>query len=124
MRKERAILKAVGSVLFAIIASAHHWLHTLLIAIGLTALGTGLLNLSPTYKMIFLLFSLLLSGWFLVVTKRKWNKSRPAAWVYLISSLISIVIVATALPQAITDITKAPQQQIDEQVDHNAHHSS
>lgn len=123
MKKERAILKSIGSVLFAIFASAHHWLHTLLIALGLTSLGTGLFSLSPAVKIIFLVVSLLLSVWFIVVAKRKWSRARPAAWVYLISSIISIALVATALPQAITDNTQQPQQQIDQQQDdHSIHH--
>jgi thiol:disulfide interchange protein len=122
MKKERAIIKSIGSILFAIFASAHHWLHTLLIALGLTSLGTGLFSLSPAVKIIFLLISLLLSAWFIVVAKRKWIKARPAAWVYLVSSIISIVLVATALPQAISDIADQPQQQIDQQQNHSVHH--
>lgn len=122
MKKERAILKSIGSVLFAIFASAHHWLHTLFIALGLTSLGTGLFSLSPSVKIIFLLISLLLSTWFIGVAKRKWHKDRPAAWVYLVSSIISILLVATALPQAISGILKQPQQQIDQQQNHSEHH--
>ncbi len=121
-RKKKDFLKSTGSILFAIFASAHHWLHTLLIALGLTTLGTGLLKMPPSLKIIFLLISLLLSGWFIVVTKRKWQKDRPAAWVYLVSSIISIVLVTTALPQAIVNLSDQPEQQVDQQVDHSQHH--
>lgn len=120
-KKERAVLKSIGSVLFAIFASAHHWLHTLLIALGLTSLGAGLFSFSPIVKMMFLLASLLLSVWFIVVAKRKWRKARPAAWVYLVSSVISIVLVATALPQAIGGFADDPSQ-LDQQEDHLEHH--
>lgn len=86
VKKNRGIIKAIGSVLFAIIASSHHWVHTLLIALGLTTLSSGLLSLSPSTKIIFLLVSLVISAWFIRVAKRKWSYDRPAAWVYLISS--------------------------------------
>lgn len=121
-KKKGDFLKSTGSILFAIFASAHHWLHTLLIALGLTTLGAGLLKMPPSLKIIFLLISLLLSGWFIVVTKRKWQKDRPAAWVYLVSSIISIVLVTTALPQAIVDLSDQPEQQVDQQEDHSKHH--
>lgn len=111
VKKERTILKAIGSVLFALVASAHHWLHMLLIALGLTTLGAGLFSLSPTVKIIMLLVSLAVSVWFIAVAKRKWNQDRPAAWVYLISSLISIAVVVTAIPQTIAGITQPQKQQ-------------
>lgn len=123
-KKERTLLKGIGSVLFAIIASSHHWLHTLLIALGFTALGSSLLLISPSIKIVFLLISLFVSVWFIFVAKRKWNHNRPAAWVYFISSFISIVLVITAIPQTINDLTEKPtpqQQQLDNSVDHNLH---
>lgn len=49
--------------------------------------------------------------WFIRVSKRKWAKDRPAAWVYLISSLISIILVFTAIPNTITSFTQPTQQQ-------------
>lgn len=128
-KKERTLLKAIGSVLFAFIASSHHWLHTLLIALGFTTLGSGLLLLSPSIKIIFLLVSLLVSGWFIIVAKRKWNHNRPSAWVYLISSIISIILVVSAIPQTINELNTektSPQQQEQQQTDnpeeHNLHH--
>lgn len=128
-KKDRTFLKAIGSVLFAFIASSHHWLHTLLIALGFTTLGSSLFLMSPPLKLIFLLISLLVSGWFIVVAKRKWKKNRPSAWVYLISSIISIVLVISAIPQTINELTtekNAPQQQEQQQTDnpegHNLHH--
>lgn len=111
VKKERTLLRAIGSVLFAIIASSHHWLHTLLIALGLTTLGAGLVSLPPALKAVFLLVSLVFSIWFIIVAKRKWHGNRPAAWVYLISSVISIVLVITAIPQTITALTQPAQQQ-------------
>jgi hypothetical protein len=60
-KKEKGILKAIGSVLIAIFASSHHWVHTLLIALGLTSLGTGLFSLSPWVKIVFMLISLVIS---------------------------------------------------------------
>lgn len=110
-KKDKGIIKAIGSVLFAFIASSHHWVHTLLIALGLTTLSSSLLSLSPPTKIIFLLVSLVFSAWFIRVAKRKWDYDRPAAWVYLISSIISIVMVMTALPQAISDVFPQSQQQ-------------
>ena len=54
-KKGKGIIKATGSVLLAIIASSHHWVHTLLLALGLTTLSSSLLSFSPTTKIIFLL---------------------------------------------------------------------
>lgn len=120
-KNRKPILKAVGSVVLAIIASSHHWLHTLLIALGLTSLGAGLFSLSPPIKVILLLFSITVSLWFLRVSIRKWNGDRAVAWVYLISSTISIILIVTSLPQTIMDI-KQPQEL--EQQNHDDHHSS
>ena len=114
-KNEKTFLKAIGSVLFAIIASSHHWLHTLLIALGLTTLGTGLLALPPALKAVFLLVSLTFSVWFIIVSRHKWISDRPAALVYLISSLISIVLVITAIPQTITLLNQPVQQQQQQQ---------
>ncbi|WP_394237607.1 hypothetical protein [Niallia oryzisoli] len=126
-KKEKTFLKAVSSVLFAIIASSHHWLHTLLIALGLTTLGTSLLALPPSIRLVFLLVSLALSLWFIRVAKRKWSKDRPAAWVYLISSIISIILVFTAIPDTITGLNQPVKQQQNQQQeqnqDHQQHHN-
>ncbi|KLU60867.1 hypothetical protein CEB3_c28400 [Peptococcaceae bacterium CEB3] len=100
-RKDKSILKAVGSVLWAIIASSHHWLHTLLIAFGLTTLGTGLLALPGPVRILFLLASLVISVRFLFVARRTWHHERATAWVYLISSIISIVLVVAVVPQTV-----------------------
>ncbi|MDM5205382.1 hypothetical protein [Cytobacillus kochii] len=122
-KKERTLLKAVGSVLFAIIASSHHWLHTLLIALGLTTLGTGLFALPPSFRLVFLLISLILSLWFIRVAKKKWSRNRPASWVYLISSLISIILVITAIPDTITNLNQSdPVQQQEQQQDTQQQH--
>ena len=120
-KNEKTILKAIGSVLFAIIASAHHWLHTLLIALGLTSLGAGLLALPPALKAVFLLVSLIFSVWFIIVSRRKWISDRPAALVYLISSLISIVLVTTAIPQTITSLNQPAQQSQQQQQQQHSH---
>lgn len=110
-KKDKSIFKAIGSVFFAIIASSHHWLHTLLIALGLSTLSTGLFSVSPSLKFAFLLLSLIFSLGFILLAKRKWSYDRPSAWVYLISSLISIVLVVTALPQTFAALNQLPQQQ-------------
>ncbi|MGG5253418.1 hypothetical protein ACQYAD_07960 [Neobacillus sp. SM06] len=120
-KKEKGILKAIGSILLAIVASSHHWVHTLLIALGLTTLGTGLLSLSPWVKLSFMLVSLLVSVWMIRVAIRKWHHHRPVAWVYLISSILSIVIVLTALPQVMAGNNSPSQPQI-QQTDHQQHH--
>jgi len=120
-KKGKGIVQAIGSVLFAVIASSHHWVHTLLIALGLTTLSSSLLSLSPPAKIVFLLVSLFISGWFIVVVKRKWSYDRPSAWVYLISSVISIVMVISALPQAISDVIPPSQQQQQQQKDIHGH---
>ena len=119
-KKEKGILKAIGSVLLAIVASSHHWVHTLLIALGLTTLGSGLLSLSPGVKLGFMLVSLLVSVWMIRVALRKWHHHRSVAWVYLISSIVSIVIVLTALPQVIAG--NNPNQPPVQQTDHQQHH--
>lgn len=119
-KKDRAILKATGSVLFAIIASSHHWLHTLLIALGLTTLGAGIFTMPPLFKLIFLFISLILSGWFLFVAKRKWSINRPAAWVYLISSIISIILVLTAIPDTLNSLEQPSNQELP-QLQHEDH---
>lgn len=121
-KNDKPVLKAIGSIVLAVIASSHHWLHTLLIALGLTSLGAGLISLSPSVKVIFLLFSLAVSLLFLRVSRKKWHHDRGAAWVYLISSIISIILVTTALPQTIASFYQAPQeQQQQNHDDHNSH---
>lgn len=120
------ILKTTGSVLLAVIASSHHWLHTLFIALGLTTLGTELFSVSPWVKIFFLLLSILVSVRFLQVSKRRWTQNRPVAAVYLVSSIISIILVLSAIPQTISDFNQlsVTQQGEQEQVDHERHHSS
>jgi hypothetical protein len=121
--KKEGILKAIGSILIAIVASSHHWLHTLLIALGLTSLGTGLLSLPTWIKMGFMLFSLLISVLMLRVAKRKWNHHRSVSWVYLISSILSIIIVLTSLLQVFTS-NDPNQQNNDKQAEHQQHHNN
>lgn len=118
-KNDRSLIKAIGSVLLAIIASSHHWVHTLLLALGLTTLSTGLLGFSPSIRIVFLLISLLVSLWFIFTAKRIWGYNRPSAWVYLISSIISIALVFTAVPQTISVLSQSSQQQ---QQQHNDHH--
>lgn len=120
-KKDKPVLKSIGSIALAVIASSHHWLHTLLIAMGLTSLGAGLISLSPSIKVIFLFFSLAISILFLRVSRKKSHRDRGAAWVYLISSIISIILVTTALPQMIADFDQAPQEQ--QQQNHDEHNS-
>lgn len=120
-KKDKPILKSIGSIALAVVASSHHWLHTLLIAMGLTSLGAGLISLSPSVKGVFLLFSLAVSLMFLKVSRKKWNRDRGAAWVYLVSSIISIILVTTALPQTIADFYQSPQEQ--QQQEHDQHNS-
>ncbi len=119
-KKDKSMFKAIGSILFAIIASSHHWLHTLLIALGLSTLSTGLFSLSPPIKFAFLLLSFIFSTWFILLAKRKWSYDRPSAWVYLISSLISIVLVVTALPQTFTALNQSSPQLLQQEKD--SHH--
>jgi thiol:disulfide interchange protein len=119
-KKEKGILKAIGSVLIAIFASSHHWVHTLLIALGLTSLGTGLFSLSPWIKIVFMFISLLISVLMIRVAIRKWNHHRSVSWVYLISSILSIIIVLSALPQ--TFAGSNPGQQNNDQSVHQQHH--
>lgn len=78
-KKGKGIIKGIGSVLLAVIASSHHWIHTLLLALGLTTLSSSLLSLSPLTKIIFLLVSLVVSAWFIHIAKRKWSYDRPTA---------------------------------------------
>lgn len=92
----------------------------ILIALGLTTLGTGLLSISPTTKLIFMLISLVVSIWMIFVALKKWAHNRPAAWVYLISSIISIILVATAIPKIYVDNNQVPPQQ---EPQHQIHHS-
>lgn len=119
-KKGKTLIKAVSSVLLAVIASSHHWLHTLLIALGLTSLGAGLLSLPPLARIMIMIISIAVSLWFLNVCKRKWRTDRPAAWVYLISSIVSIILVMTSVPQTIADFNPETVQQ--EQQDHSEHH--
>jgi hypothetical protein len=120
-KKEKGILKAIGSILFAIFASSHHWLHTLLIALGLTTLGTGLLSLSPWMKIAFMLISLIISILMIRVAMRKWKHHRSVSWVYLISSLLSIIIVVTALFQVA--FNDNPRLSNNQHFNHQQHHN-
>jgi uncharacterized membrane protein YqjE len=120
-KKKKGILKAIGSILIAIFASSHHWLHTLLIALGLTSFGSGLLALSPWMKIVLMLISLLISGLMIRVAIRKWDHHRSVSWVYLISSILSIIIVLSSLFQVIT--VNNPSQQDNQQLEHKQHHN-
>lgn len=119
-KKEKGILKAIGSILVAIVASSHHWVHTLLIALGLTSLGTGLFSLSPWVKIVFMAISLIISILMIRVAVRKWNHHRSVSWVYIISSILSIIIVVSALPQAFA--ANNPSQQNNQTSIHQQHH--
>ncbi|MDT8899653.1 hypothetical protein [Anaeroselena agilis] len=120
-KREKSVLEAVGSVLLAIVASSHHWVHTILIALGLTTIGSGLLSLPGPFKILFLLVSLAISVRFIFVARQKWRQDRAVAWVYLISSVISIVLVATAVPQTAGELFNQSAQPIIE--GHQQHHS-
>jgi uncharacterized membrane protein (UPF0182 family) len=104
----KTVLKTIGSVFFAIIATSHHWLHMLLISVGLTSIGAVLFNMPPLLRIILLVISLAISIRFIFVAKRKWRHERPVAWVYVISSILSIVIVFSAVPQTINTIIQSP----------------
>ncbi|WP_400246539.1 hypothetical protein AB3U99_06665 [Niallia sp. JL1B1071] len=119
INKKSTLLKAVGSILFAIVASSHHWLHTLIIALGLTTLGAGLVALPPSIRLLLLLASFVFSVWFLIVAKRKWTKDRTTAIVYIVSSLISIILVITAIPDSISSMKQQEQQVEHNHNDHN-----
>jgi hypothetical protein len=123
-KKGKNIFKAIGSILFAIIASSHHWVHTLLIALGLTTLGSGLLSLSPSIKIALMTVSLIISIWMIWSAIRKWNHHRSTACIYLASSIISIVIVITALVQTVVEIKQTPVQEPGQgmPIDHSQHH--
>lgn len=120
-KKNRTLLKAGTSILFAIIASSHHWLHTLLIALGLTTLGASLLALSPIMRLLLLFVSFIFSLSFLLVAQRKWTKGRPAAFVYLISSLLSLILVISAIPDTLASVKQPPQQNLQQDHDHDEH---
>ncbi len=93
VKKDRTLLKAGTSILFAIIASSHHWLHTLLIALGLTTLGANLLALSPIMRFCFysyLLFFPYGFYWWHNVNGRK-NVQRPLFTLFLPYSLLSLL---------------------------------
>lgn len=117
--------RTVETVKKVIIPSSHHWVHTFLLALGLTTLSSSLLSFSPPVKIVFLMVFLVVSTWFIYIAKRKWSYDRPAAWVYLISSIILTVLVITALLQAIADILPPLQPQQEQQTlpkDQNLHH--
>ncbi|MCL6588054.1 MAG: hypothetical protein K6T72_16385, partial [Anoxybacillus sp.] len=122
--EKKSIFKAIGSILFAIIASSHHWVHTLLIALGLTTLGSGLFSMSPSVKISLMAVSLIISIWMTWSAISKWNHHRSIAWIYLVSSIISIVIVVTALFQTVTEIKQIPEQapRQERSIDHSQHH--
>jgi len=120
-KQGKGFIKGIGSVLLAVIASSHHWVHTLLLALGLTTFSSSLLSLSPPTKLIFLLVSLVVSAWFIHIAKRKWSYDRPSAWVYLISSIISIALVITSLPQAVSAVLPPSQQQQQQQPGKDIH---
>lgn len=101
-------LKSIGSVLFAIIATSHHWLHLLLISVGLTSVGAFLIDMPSILKIILLILSLVISIRFIFVAKRKWRDERSVAWVYVVSSILSIVIVFSAVPQTIYAMIQPP----------------
>ena len=120
-KKGKGFIKGIGSVLLAVIASSHHWVHTLLLALGLTTFSSSLLSLSPPTKLIFLLVSLVVSAWFIHIAKCKWSYDRPSAWVYLISSIISIALVITSLPQAVSAVLPPSQTQQQQGKDIHGH---
>lgn len=104
----KALLKSIISILFAIIATSHHWLHVLLISLGLTSVGAALFNLPPVLRIVLLFISLAVSIRFIFVAKRKWKRERSVAWVYVVSSILSIVIVFSVVPQTVSTIIQSP----------------
>lgn len=68
--------------------------------------------------------SLMISIWMIWSAIRKWNHHRSTAWIYLVSSIISIVIVATALVQTVVEINQTPGQEPGQEIpmDHSQHH--
>ncbi|UOF92285.1 hypothetical protein LSG31_09035 [Fodinisporobacter ferrooxydans] len=120
-KKGKGIRGSILSILFAFIASSHHWLHTLLIAFGLTSLGASLISMPPAIRTGFMILSLIISFWMLFVAWRKRITNRPAAWVYLISSLISIIVVVTSFSQFTGTPSSVPMSP-NATVDHASHH--
>ncbi|HMM21502.1 MAG TPA: hypothetical protein PKA10_12350 [Selenomonadales bacterium] len=118
-KKERSVLKGIGSILLAIVASSHHWVHTLLIALGLTTIGTSLLVLPGPLQALFLIVSLAVSLRFIFVAKRQWQNQRATATVYLISSIISIVLVVAVVPQTVNELFNQSGQRVIQEYEHS-----
>ncbi|MCM3800159.1 hypothetical protein M4A92_16320 [Caldibacillus thermoamylovorans] len=54
------------------------------------------------------------------MAKRKWPLNRPASWVYLLSSIISIILVLSAIPDTLNSLEQPSYQEI-HQLQHGDH---
>lgn len=109
--------RSVGSILIAIVASSHHWLHMLLLTLGLGVLGVGITTMPLTLRIVLVVFSFVVSIGMLFVAWRKRIHNKVVAWVYFFSSVLSLVILATSLPVLVQTNTPAPSA-------HEQHHHS
>ncbi|MCL6444449.1 MAG: hypothetical protein K6T83_13525 [Alicyclobacillus sp.] len=108
---EKAIGSSIGSILIAIVTSSHHWVHMLLIALGLGAVGAGLFTMPIPIRIGLLVVSVVVSIGMLFVAWRKRTNNKAVAWVYFISSVVSLVIIATSVPTLVQSAAPSVHQE-------------
>lgn len=107
----KAIGSSIGSILIAIVASSHHWVHMLLIALGLGAVGAGLFTMPIPIRIGLVAVSVAVSIGMLFVAWHKRTKNKAVAWVYFISSIVSLVIIGTSLPTLVQSAAPSVHQE-------------
>jgi hypothetical protein len=96
MRREN--LTAVGSLALAFLATQHHNLHMLIVALGMGSAGMGLMNDFPLLRRLMLAMSLVMAG---VTVYGLWRRQRPVRMRVLggFSAGFTLVMVAWSVYQ-------------------------
>lgn len=96
MRKEN--LTAAGSMLLAFLATQHHNLHMLVVALGMGSAGVSFMNNFPLIRRLLLVISLVMAG---VTLHGLWRQKRPVRMQVLggLSAGISLTLVAWSVYQ-------------------------
>ena len=89
--KKRSVGKegitSLGAVCLAFLASQHHNLHMLLVAVGIGGAGMSFMNTFPVVRKVMLLMSLAMVG---LMVYRAWDSKRPASM--RVMNLVSVVL--------------------------------
>ncbi len=100
-RLEREQVTSVGAVVVAFLASAHHWLHMLVMTVGLGHAAAAGMAVSPVLRYGMSAMAVLMTGLSLVHLLRKRHRPRRMVMVVSLSAVISLGLVAYNLLSAV-----------------------